>query len=216
MWRIGHKSDPLGFPSKKYLSDPRAGRFDDPIGHYRTLYCARYQIVALREVLQGFRYSTATLKQLVAKYGADNVPPTEVPSAWLESRVLAPCRIRTALGAEEFAEYESAHTMRWLEKELASFLDILEVSGLDTSVLRAKNRTVSQVLGRSLYQANHSGVAFYSRFSSAAACYALFEGKAWLEPDGPPRSLGGDARHLLLQCCREFGLKIEQGRAEDR
>ena len=79
---MGHVARPLHYPPAVYLPDPRSGRFDDSLKEYRTLYCARHQIVALRETLQEFRHSTETLSKLKSVYGAVGVPPAKVPDDW--------------------------------------------------------------------------------------------------------------------------------------
>ncbi len=205
-WRVGHVGGPLEYPPEIPLPDPRSGRFDDPLKEYRTLYCARYQSVALRETLQQFRRSSATLSMLKHVFGTAGLPPVKVPSDWRAKRVLAPARIRLAAGAD-LVVYEDPILLRKLEEGFAEFLDSQDVAGLDIAALRSKERIVSQFFGRFLYDRGHAGIIFESGVPPGGSCIALFEDRAWLEPAGSQRLLK-KSFPALRTVSKEFGLKL--------
>ena len=111
VWRVGHVAGPLEYPPNIYLPDPRSGRFDDPLKEYRTLYCARYQSVALRETLQQFRRTTASLSKLKQLLAEAVLPPVGVPRGWRAKRVLAPAHIRLIAG--DLIVYDLAFLVSW-------------------------------------------------------------------------------------------------------
>jgi len=203
---VGHVVGPLDYPPIANLPDPRSGRFDDPLKEYRTLYCARHQSVALRESLQQFRHSTETLLKLKSVYGAAGVPPAKVPDDWRAAYVLAPACIRLTSGSE-LVGYEEPGLLRTLEGGFAEFLDSQNITSLDIPALRSKDRIVSQLFGRFLYSQGYAGIVFESGIPPGGACVALFEGRAWLESDGPERSLDAPLP-ALRAVCREFELGL--------
>lgn len=203
---MGQVAGPLDYPPAGYLPDPRSGRFDDPLKEYRTLYCARHQSVALRESLQEFKHSTETLSKLKSVYGASGIPPAKLPDDWRATHVLAPARIRLAPGAE-LVGYEEPGLLRTLEEGFAEFLDSQNITSLDIPALRSKDRIVSQLFGRFLYSQGYTGIVFESGIPPGGACVALFEGRAWLEANGPERSLT-ESLPALRTVCRELGLLL--------
>ena len=206
VWRVGPVGAPLAFPPSGSRERPRAGRFDDPLGEYSVLYCAAFQSVALRETLQHFRYDSATLARLRDVRGDGPVPPARVPADWRSARVLAPGRIRLAEGGD-LAAYESPELLRTLEEGFAQLLSDLDIPHLDVPVLRSKERAVSQLFGRSLYNQGFAGIAFRSSVPPGGVCAALFEQRASLEPDGKPRALTANVP-ALRTVSEEFGLKL--------
>lgn len=203
---MGPVERPLGFPPRRAGEAPGAGRFDDPLGEYSVLYCAGFQSVALRETLQHFRRDTRTIARLETLYGEGQAPPALVPADWRSARVLMPARIRLADG-RELAAYEDPGLLRRLEEGFASLLAELGIHNLDVPALRSRERTVSQLLGRSLYNQGFAGVAFRSGVPPSGACAAIFEGRGELEPAGRPRPL---VRSLpaLRTVAREFKLEL--------
>lgn len=203
---MGHVARPLHYPPAVYLPDPRSGRFDDSLKEYRILYCARHQIVALRETLQEFRHSTETLSKLKSVYGAVGVPPAKVPDDWRAAHVLAPARIRLAPGSE-LVGYEEPGLLRTLEEGFAEFLNSQNITSLDIPALRSQDRIVSQLFGRFLYSQGCAGIVFESGIPPGGACVALFEGRAWLQAAGPERPLTKSLA-TLRTVCGEFGLAL--------
>lgn len=203
---MGHADGPLDYPPPAFLPDPRSGRFDDPQKEYRTLYCARHQRVALREALQQFRHSTATLSRLKSLFGDRGIRPPRVPDDWRSAHVLAPARIRLAPGSG-LASYEDPGQLRLVEEGFAESLESHAVLSLDIPALRSKNRAVSQLLGRFFYERGHGGIVFQTGLPPGGVCVALFEGRAWLEPAGSPRSLT-EAFPALRTVCKELALAL--------
>ncbi len=208
VWRVGYVDAPLDYPPRVHLPDPSSGRFDDPLKEYRTLYCARYQSIALRETLQQFRRSTTTLSRLKSVFGDTGLPPARVPDDWREKHVLAPARIRLVAEAR-LAVYEDPELLRKLEEGFAEFLESQDIAGLDISALRAKDRIVSQFFGRFLHDRGHAGIVFESGLPPGGPCVALFEDHAWLEPSGSPRPLTKPFP-ALRAISRELGLELKR------
>ena len=170
------------------------------------LYCARSQSTALRETLQHFAHTTAVLTELQPIYGDDEVPLPKIPTRWRERRVLSPARIRLSPGTSLIA-YEDPRLVRQLQKGAASFLRDHSVLRLDIPALRSKDRIVSQFFSRLIYDQGHAGIVFRSRFPPGGTCVALFEGRAWLQPNGEPRGLSR-AFPALRRACRELALEL--------
>ncbi len=206
VWRVGHVGGPLDYPPRVHLPDPPSGRFDDPLKEYRTLYCARFQSVALRETLHQFKHSTATISKLKPLFGSTGLPPARVPFEWRAKHVLAPAQIRLAAGSDLVA-YEDPVFLRELEHGFAEFLDSQDVTGLDIAALRSKERVVSQFFGRFLYNRGDAGMVFKSGLPPGGLCVALFEGRAWLEPAGAQRPLTRSFS-ALRSISRELGLAL--------
>lgn len=205
VWRVGHVAGPLDFPPPAFIPDPPAGRFDDPTKRYRTLYCSRFQSIALRESLQHFRIGSETRARGARAFGG-KVPAARVPDGWRAQRVLAPARVRLAAGGE-LARYEDPDLLRGLEEAFADFLAERGVEHLDIPALRSKDRTTSQLLGRFLYERGYAGVVFESALPPGGACGALFEGRAWLEPAGVARPLT-ISFYSLRSVAKEFELEL--------
>ncbi len=203
---MGQVAGPLEYPPVVHLPDPRTGRFDDPLQKYRTLYCARYQTIALRESLQHFRHGTDTLAKLKSVYGSAGIPQAKVPNDWRAAHVLAPARIRLAPGSQ-LVEYEDPDLLRSLQEGFAEFLDSEKITTLDIPALRSKDRIVSQLFGRFLYSRDYAGIVFESAIPPGGSCVALFEGRARLEAAGPARALA-ESLPSLRAVCGEFGLAL--------
>jgi RES domain len=203
---VGRRESPLAFAPTSYLPDPRAGRFDDPLKEFGVLYCARSQSTALRETLQHFAHTTAVLTELQAIYGNDELPLPKVPTKWRERRVLSPARIRLSPGTSLIA-YENPQLVRQLQNGAAGFLRDHNVLQLDIPALGSKDRIVSQFLSRLIYDQGYAGILFRSRFPPGGTCVALFEGRAWLQPNGESRELSR-ALPALRKACRELALEL--------
>jgi hypothetical protein len=72
--------------------------------------------------------------------------------------------------------------------------------------VRSRDRIVTQAMSRALYERRYAGVRFGSNLDDEP-CYALFEGRAELEPDGESLELTPDLEPLR-QVCDEFGLRL--------
>jgi RES domain len=75
---------------------------------------------------------------------------------------------------------------------------------LDVSQIRSRDRDVTQVLARALFDLGAAGVAYGSNLDDLP-CYALFEDRARLIPDGEPEILN-PAHSEFMRICLEFGL----------
>jgi hypothetical protein len=145
------------------------------------------------------------LARLKSVYG-DSIPPARVPDDWRAKRVLVPAVIRLEREAG-LADYEKPGLLRTLEKGFAEFLSSHEISSLDIPELRSKDRSVSQLFGRFLFDQGCAGIAFESSIPPGGTCIALFEGRARLRPGGPKRSLAASFP-ALRKVCAELDLEL--------
>ena len=79
---------------------------------------------------------------------------------------------------------------------------------LDISQIRSEDRIVTQTIGRSLHGDGAAGLAFGSNLDDQP-CFALFEGRATLEPLEPPVVVAlDDDLGILRQVAAEYGLRL--------
>ena len=104
-------------------------------------------------------------------------------------------------------DYEEPGLLRTLEGGFAEFLGLQNIASLDIPALRSKDRLVSQLFGRSFYSQGYAGIVFKSGIPPGGLCVALFEGRAWLEPNGPERPLA-ESLPMLRIVCEELGLLL--------
>lgn len=182
MWRVGHISAPLDFVPHDFVS--WAHRYDDPDGSYRTLYCAPERETCFLEVFYDKRPDLATIDDIVSTQGCSREEAWRQAEAGMISRkeildkAIAPARIEVDSG--EMVDIEDLALRFQLELEHSKELDL--------SVLRSKDRFLTQKLGRFLHERGVAGVAYGSRIVNSR-CIALFEGRARLVPDGPAQPL---------------------------
>lgn len=205
-WRLGHASDPLGFVPR-----PLCGwqhRWDDPRRVYRTLYTAETSLTCLREVLADLRPNAKVLAELRELFGPEAPAARDagaVTVAFRSVRVLAPA---WAVGDEAWARIDDDLTLRrGLEQELSGLLVAHDMPFLDTTELRSRDRIVTQAISRRIHDRGFAGIVFGSLLDSGR-CWALFEGRAALEPRGDLVRLDDDLPELV-QVCAEFGLAIK-------
>jgi hypothetical protein len=203
VWRVGHISGPLELPPWDHCS--WANRFDDLDRQFRTLYCARARRTALRETLADFRPNTKALAELrLVLAGGEEPPLAEVPRVWRNRRRLAPARMRFLSG--ELVGLDDPVVRAELEREHADLLALHGMDHLDISQIRSRDRAVTQRIAQSLFNRGAAGIAFGSNLDDLR-CYALFEARCQLIPDGEPEVL--TASHPdLLAVCKEFGLAL--------
>jgi hypothetical protein len=72
--------------------------------------------------------------------------------------------------------------------------------------VRSRDRIVTQAMSRALYVRLYGGVRFGPNLDDRP-CYALFEGRAELEPDGEPLELTPELEPLR-RVCDELGLRL--------
>ena len=111
----------------------------------------------------------------------------------------------------ELVNVDEPATRHELEQRHAALLAAHGMDHLDISAIRSGTRIVTQTIGRSLYEAGASGVAFGSSHDDQP-CYALFEGHAQLIADNDQEllELTPDV-DVLQRVCDEWGLRIEPG-----
>ena len=205
MWRVGHISGPLDFPPRERCS--WANRFDDSRRRFRTLYCSQERTTALRETLADFRPNTKALAEfraLATTPGDDPVfPPTRVPVGWRRKRLLAPAQVEYIAGGD-LVDLNDPKVRTDLERTHAGLLHRHGMEHLDISQIRSRDRDVTQALARALFDLGAAGVAYGSNLDDLP-CYALFEDRARLIPDGDPEVLN-PAHSDFMRICLEFGL----------
>jgi hypothetical protein len=187
-----------------------SNRFDDPNHEFRTLYCSRDAVTAIREALQDLRTDTRALaefRRLLGGSGADRVssPRRAVSLPWRQEHVLVAARIEAA---GPLVDLEDLGLRRELELELAPTLAEAGVRHLDIADLRGRQRAITQRLARHLFTTRAAaGVAFRSHLDNRP-CAALFEGRGRLVATGTSIPLTEPIRELH-QVCEEFGLDLE-------
>lgn len=128
-----------------------------------------------------------------------------VTVAFRSVRVLAPA---WAISDETCARIDDDLTLRrGLEQELSALLVAHDMPFLDTTELRSRDRIITQAVSRRVHDRGFAGIVFGSLLDSGR-CWALFEGRAALEPRGEVVRLDPSLPELV-QVCDEFGLAIE-------
>jgi hypothetical protein len=182
-------------------------RWDDPWREYRTLYCAESALTCLREVLADLRPDTKAIAELKQLFG-DETPALkgvgEVAAEWRDAHQLCPALI---VSDHAFCPVDADVELRHEhERELAALLAEHGMEHLDVAQVRSRDRIVTQTVSRALYKRNYAGVRFGSNLDDRP-CYALFEGRAALEPNGEAHEMTSDLQPLR-QVCEEFGLRL--------
>lgn len=182
-------------------------RWDDPRREYRTLYCADSALTCLREVLADLRPNAKAIAELKELFGDETLALKgvgEVASEWRDAHLLCPA---IAVSEHAFcyldAEVELRHE---LEHALAELLTEHGMEHMDVAQVRSTDRIVTQTVSRVLYERYYAGVRFGSNLDDEP-CYALFEGRAELEPNGEPVDLTEELE-ALHRVCDEFGLRL--------
>jgi hypothetical protein len=121
--------------------------------------------------------------------------------SWRERNVLAPAHVSTDAPVVDLDEVE---VIRALEADLAGFLAEKGIEHLDISALRSRDRDVTQLISRSLFDDGAAGLRFRSNCDDQP-CIVIFEGRGALEPAGDPEPCTDDIPELL-QVCSEFNL----------
>jgi hypothetical protein len=128
----------------------------------------------------------------------------EVAAEWRDAHLLCPA---LAVSDDAFCDLDVEVELRTeLEHQLVLLLVEHEMDHLDISQVRSRDRIVTQAMSRALYERRYAGVRFGSNLDDRP-CYALFEGRAELAPDGRPLELTPELEPLR-QVCDEFGLRM--------
>lgn len=181
-------------------------RWDDPRREYRTLYCAQRPETCLVEVLADLRPNTRMLVDLADVMGetAELLQAAGVVEpSWRAVHALQSAR--PLLGGE-LADVEGLVLRRELERRHAALLAAHDMDHLNISEIRSQTRTVTQTIGRHLYEDGYAGVAFSSNLDGHR-CFALFEGRAELQPDGEALAMSEDLA-ILRAVCSQLGLRL--------
>jgi hypothetical protein len=158
-------------------------------------------------VLADLRPNAKAIAELKALFG--NETPAlkgvgEVTAEWRDAHLLCPA---LAVSDHEFCHLDAEVELRdELERELAELLAEHDMEHLDITQVRSSDRIVTQTVSRALYARQYAGVRFGSNLDDQP-CYALFEGRAELEPNGEPLELTPDLAPLR-QVCEEVGLML--------
>ncbi len=206
VWRVGYPPVPWAWTPWEYAGpDGRfGGRWDDPVGEFRTIYAGQSLLGCLLEVLAVFRPDPelAEALSLVQEDPADAVdhptpPPGRLPRSWLTSR--------TATSAELAGVYAAVTRPKSLATLRARFGSLAARAGLadlDAAALKLPTtRGLTQAVARWLYDLPSSpgsrpvsGVRFDSRHGDGLALWAVFE-----QPGDPPVSpqISATADHRL-------------------
>lgn len=204
VWRLGHIGAPLDYIDRSYCS--WKNRFDDPWQSFRTLYCADEQLTCIREVLADLRPNTAMIADYLAIFGeTDSLMGNQVTAEFRRKKVIAPARITS--DHDKLIDVDLVPIRHHLERRHAGLLAKHGMAHLDMGQIKSDNRAVSQAIARTIYDDGAHGIIFRSKLD-LQRCYALFENRARLEPDGVPIPLTEDLP-ALLQVCREYQLAIE-------
>lgn len=95
-----------------------------------------------------------------------------------------------------------------LERRHAALLAEHDMEHLDISQIRSEDRIVTQTIGRSLHADGAAGIAFGSNRDDQP-CFALFEGRAALEPLEPPVVVAlDDELDILVEVAAAYRLRL--------
>ncbi len=181
-------------------------RWDDPRREYRTLYCAERPETCLAEVLADLRPNTRMLAELADLMGESPElleAAGAVEPGWRRLHALQAAR---PLLRGELADVEDLSLRAELERRHAGLLAAHGMDHLNVSEIRSRTRTVTQTIGRHLYDDGYAGVAFNSNIDGRP-CFALFEGRAELQPRGEPLPMTDDLP-VLSAVCAQLGLRL--------
>jgi RES domain len=178
-------------------------RFDDPERRFRTLYCARSRLTCLREVLASLSPNLKDLQRFKELFGDDGPAAGELDWKFREQRALAPAFIEISSG--ELVRLDDLKVRNRLEMEHAGIFLAHGLERLDISLLRSKNRIVTQILAGLLFDQGFAGIVYGSNVDDRL-CVAVFEGRARLVPAGNIQPLSEPVRGLG-RVCQELGLR---------
>lgn len=187
---MGHVDGPLELVPHKYCS--WGHRFDhpDPANSpvYRTLYCADERATCFGELFDRFSPSMETAKELLAAYGEAPDPVTELEVEYLSDKSIAQGRVRIHSG--DLVDLDDPGIRKWLERHKWDLFREHRVKRFDISAARSRRRPMTKEIGRFLYQEGAAGIIYGSNVDNQR-CFALFEGRAELEPLTEKEPLAG-------------------------
>lgn len=207
VWRVGPITHPLGFAPRE---PSRPGhRFDDPDGHFRTIYCAEDETTALREVLADFRPNLQEVSYFLSRFGEDaraEIPRAPVTAAWRSSHVLAP-----ALAELDgpIVDLTDPAVRRDLEAHHAQRLLAHGLEHLDLHEITTQRREITQAIARDAHSRLGAAAIRYPSRLDGRPCLAIFEGHGALVAAGDPITLTDPAPQALIQVCAEWEMELE-------
>lgn len=221
LWRVGRYPDPLAWTDWSFVG---SGRFDDPLGRFRTLYLAEQRLTCFLETLARFRPSVQALAAVAAMNDGDEGddtpaivramagggPPTlgRIAADWLATRRIGWLEPIAGLRALDLRAIETREALR---VELAPFLAAHGYQDFDMAHALSQDRRLTQHVARWVYDRNYRAIVYPSRFGAQYDCWVVFGGSTPAEP--PPFTPLGTARIQpddpdLLQAVRTFNLRF--------
>jgi hypothetical protein len=159
-------------------------------------------------VLADLRPDTTMLAELDNLFGPDSALITAagtVPAEFCRARVLAPAEL---VLDGDLVDVDDPATRSSLEREHAAMLAEHGMAHFDVAEVRSRTRTVTQHIGRTLYERGTAAIRFGSNLDDRP-CYAVFEARGRLVPrrDTSPLELTSDLPELVA-VCDEYGLRL--------
>lgn len=185
IYRVGYAPNPWEWTPWEYATDGRfAGRWDDPDGVWRTLYCGISALACYLEVLAFARPSPQLVAELddivVDDEDADEyptLPPGRLPRSWCEPRMIG----RGSLTGR-FAMPTHPQTLATLRSTFRAMAIRYGLDDLDTAALRdGRPRALTQAISAWIYRltladaAAVAGIEFDSRHGDHLLMWALYE-----------------------------------------
>ncbi len=206
LYRLGRLSDPLAWPPRQYTG---SGRFDDPLGEFRTLYVVEQRLACFIETLYPFRLPLAVLAARRAVTDADEPSPpliATLPADWWEKRAIGRLRLDEGL---RWLDLRSLDTREALRPAFASLLAHLGLPELDLSAVYGPHRTLTRGIARWAYEWGYAGLRYGSRYDEEFNCWAIFErpGIVTFRREGESAPIAPDDPDFLA-AARLFGLRL--------
>ncbi|WP_336646534.1 RES domain-containing protein [Microbacterium sp. USHLN186] len=222
VWHVGHEPGAWSWVPWQYADDNGlfGGRWDDQLGHFRTLYTADSLLGCFLELLARFRPSTVVLAALdeIEDDGTieqfPNAPAGVVGYSWLNGRLYG--------SARQTGRYCFITHSRSLSALITSYplgRHGLSPSDMDAALLKdARDRELTRSIARWLYDLHVNdgpavhGVRFQSRHGDDIRVWAIFE-RADDGPQSGKISPADTARRVvpglpeLLDAFARFGLR---------
>lgn len=206
-WRVGHTSTPADFPVREMYS--WNNRFDDSKRRFRSIYGARSQETALRELLADLRPNTGAIQRFIEKFGptaTNEIPTQPVTASWRRQHVLAQV---TVSAAGVLIDLCDPAIRRDVEQAFSSVLAEYGVEHLDLSEMTSRDRPFTQALASEIYDdLVAAGISFPSRLDGQE-CLALFEGRGTFKLTGDPVALTDPAPAALIAVCEAWDLPMQ-------
>ncbi len=161
-------------------------RFDDPKKEFLVLYACSERVGCFIECLAHFRQAELSgFHELDAKFGP-SFPQGTVPPGW--------CQNRSIQAAQVIGIFADVAHSAWL---IRLHLD-------QSDIHQATSRPITQRIARAVFdsQEHFAGIYYTSRYGSDIEDWALFPGRATIEPKETPLSIAPNDPDLLSACAR--------------